>query len=138
MNNKSKTIVSLKNRVTVLIAAVITGLLGFCLWRYYSGWGEYWIRFYISGIIYVMFWCLFFFLFWPGKKNIFRIPLAVFVATCALEFLQIWKPAFLQSFRSTLLGSALLGTSFVWLQFPYYVAGAAISVLLLTILAGQK
>ncbi len=138
MNNKSETTVSFQNRAAILIATIITGLLGFCVWRYYSGFGEYWIRYYISGIVYVIFWCLFFFLLWPNKKNIFRIPIAVFIATCTLEFLQLWKPAFLQCFRSTPLGAALIGTCFVWLQFPFYVLGAAISVFLLAIFAKQK
>jgi len=32
-------------------------------------------------------------------------------------------------------GAALIGTDFVWLQFPYYVLGAVVSILLLSILA---
>ena len=74
MSNKSETAVSSQNRIAVLIAAIITGVSGFCMWRYYCGLGKYWIRFYATAIIYEIFWCLFFFLFWPYRKNIFRIP----------------------------------------------------------------
>ena len=79
-----------------------------------------------------------FFLLWPRKKNIIRIPVAVFIATCILEFLQLWKPEFLQIFRATLIGAALIGTDFVWLQFPYYLLGTVLSALLLAILAREK
>jgi hypothetical protein len=67
----------------------------------------------------------------PSRKNVLRIPLIVFVLTCGLEFLQLYKPPILQSFRATLIGAALIGTDFVWLQFPFYIVGALCSYLLL-------
>jgi hypothetical protein len=127
----------IKQRVRVLLCLVIATLLGFWMWRYYRGWGEYWVRFYVSGIVYEIVWCLVLFFFWPSKANIVRIPVVVFIATCLLEFLQLWKAEFLQAFRATLVGAALIGTDFVWLQFPFYVLGSAISILVLAILAGE-
>ena len=127
----------IKQRVRVLLCLAIAISVGFLMWRYYRGWGEYWVRFYVSGIVYEIVWCLVLFFFWPSRANIVRIPVIVFIATCILEFLQLWKPEFLQAFRATLVGAALIGTDFVWLQFPFYVLGSAISILVLAILAGE-
>ena len=139
MNGRLKNIIGyLQKRMLVLLCLCIVWVLGFWMWRYYDGWGRYWVRYYFSGAVYEVFWCLVLFFLWPGEKNVFRIPVAVFVGTCALEFLQLWKPAFLQWFRSTLLGAALIGTDFVWLQFLFYVLGAAASVFLLTLLEGNE
>jgi hypothetical protein len=124
-----------KQRIKILFCLIIATLLGFGIWRYYRGWAEYWIRFYISGAIYEIIWCLFLFFFWPHKAHIVRIPLIVFIFTCALEFLQLWKAEFLQSFRATLVGMALIGTDFVWLQFPFYVLGSVVSAGLLWLLS---
>lgn len=55
-----------------------------------------------------------------------RIALLVLTLTCALEFLQLWHPLWLERIRRTLLGSALLGTTFEWTDFPPYFAGAVI------------
>ena len=128
----------IKKRIRVLLCLVIATILGFWMWRYYRGWAEYWIRFYVTAAIYEIIWCLFSFFFWPRRTNIVRIPVIVFVATCILEFLQLWKAEFLQNIRATLIGAALIGTDFVWLQFPFYILGSAISVSLLAILAEQE
>ena len=131
----------LQKRTNLLKTRVITGLLlfvlsatGLWMWRYYRGWEEYWIRYYISGIVYVMILSFGLFTIMPSRKNVLRIPLIVFVLTCGLEFLQLYKPPILQAFRATLIGAALIGTSFVWLQFPFYIGGALCSYFLLRIL----
>jgi hypothetical protein len=122
-------------RIKVLLCLAIATSLGYWMWRYYRGCAQNLIRFYISSIVYEIIWCLVFFFFWPRRANIVRIPLIVFIATCLLEFLQLWKAEFLQTIRATLVGAALIGTDFVWQQFPFYVLGSAISVFLLAILA---
>jgi hypothetical protein len=104
------------------------------MWRYYHGWGADWVRYYVSGSVYVIIWSLLLFSVWPSRPNTIRIPAYVLAATCVLEFLQLWQPPFLQAFRATLPGAALIGTSFVWLQFPFYLAGFLCSVLLLKLL----
>lgn len=111
---------------------------GFYMWRYYQGWGSYWVRYYFSGAVYVVIWSLLFYLLWPSRKNIIRIPVIVFIATCAVEFLQLWKPQFLEVFRSTLIGAAIMGTCFVWLQFPFYFLGALLSAVILRLLENIK
>jgi len=46
--------------------------------------------------------------------------------TCLLEFLQLWHPPLLECVRSTWIGRTALGTSFTWLDFPYYLVGCGI------------
>jgi hypothetical protein len=53
--------------------------------------------------------------------------MVAFLVTSALEFLQLWRPGWLQSIRATLLGRLALGTSFAWSDFPPYAAGAALA-----------
>ena len=55
-----------------------------------------------------------------------RITLIVLTLTCVLEFLQLWHLLWLEQIRRTLLGRALLGTTFGWTDFPPYFAGAVI------------
>ena len=123
-----------RKRIYTLLCLGIFVPLGFWMWRYYQGWAGYWIRYYVSGSIYEIIWCLAFFFLWPQRKNIIRITAGVFIATCILEFLQLWQAPFLEKFRATLIGSALIGTDFVWLQFPFYVLGIMVAVLLLVLI----
>ena len=112
--------------------------MGYLMWRHYHGWGEYWVRYYVSGAVYEIIFCLAFFFLWPSKANIIRIPIVVLLATCALECLQLYKAEFLEEFRRTLIGAALIGTDFVWLQFPFYILGVVISVFLLAALYKRR
>lgn len=126
-----------RQRMGVLLSLCVVTPLSFWLWRYYDGPYRVWIRFYVTGIFYVIFWCLVLFFFWPRKQNAFKIAAVVFVVTCILEVLQLWKAPFLQRIRSTVLGMAIIGTCFVWRQFPYYVLGSLIGFAWLRIL-GKK
>ena len=125
----------LRQRFWILVSLAVITPLSFWIWRCYDGPLRIWINFYISGIFYVLFWCLFLFFFWPKKKYAARIAVLVLLATCGLEFLQLYKPPFLQQIRSTFLGMAVLGTCFVWRQFPYYIIGALLSWLWMHALA---
>jgi hypothetical protein len=60
------------------------------------------------------------------KKFINKIPAWVFIITSALEVLQLWHPKFLEMIRSSFIGSALIGTTFSWLDFPHYAMGCFI------------
>jgi hypothetical protein len=121
-------------RIISLVLMLVLSGIGLWMWRCYRGWGQYWVKDYISSIVYVMILSVGLFTVLPTKKNVWRIPLIGFVLTCGLEFLQLYKPPILQAFRSTLFGSALIGTCFVWLQFPFYIVGAGCSYLLLKFL----
>ena len=78
-----------------------------------------------GGVLYEIFWCLVLALFLP-MVSAWRIAAWVLVATCVLEFAQLWHPRFLEMLRSHFLGAAVLGTTFDWTDFPYYFVGSAI------------
>jgi len=106
-----------------VLAGLLTVTLAGFLSKWYTGPAHYWFNNYGAGLLYEVFWCLTVFFFIPNKKHITPIATSVFTVTCILETLQLWKPPFLQLLRSTFLGKALLGTTFVWWDFPHYVLG---------------
>lgn len=55
----------------------------------------------------------------------------VLLATSGLELLQLWQVGWLEAFRKTLLGGALIGSSFDPADFLYYIVGCSLGVLLL-------
>lgn len=99
--------------------------MGF-LFKFYSGPAQWWFHDYGAGLLYVIFWNLVAFLIFPYKKATNRIPVWVFLITCALEILQIWHPPILEKVRSHFLGQILIGSSFAWWDFPHYGAGSII------------
>ena len=115
-----------------LASLVIITPLGFYS-KFYSGPALHWVNDSLSGVFYVIFWCLVGFLFFQ-KTSPWKIVTIVLLITCLLEFVQLSHHLLLQSARSCFLGRALLGTSFVWSDFPYYFAGAGIGWLWITVL----
>jgi len=113
-------------RKWIFVALFIVTPTGF-LFKWYPGLGHHWFNNYGAGIMYEIFWCMVVFLFYPRKEAATKIAVGVFLITCILEILQLWQPAFLQQLRSTFLGGALLGTTFVWWDFPHYVLGCLIA-----------
>jgi hypothetical protein len=120
-----------KRKWTLLAVLLITPI-GFYS-KFYSGPLAEWVNNSLGGILYVVFWSLVFFLFLPKPSPIIIVPV-VFVITSALEFLQLWKPPFLQVIRSYFLGATILGTSFVWSDLFYYLTGALLAYVLLRFL----
>ncbi|MFQ6113020.1 MAG: DUF2809 domain-containing protein [bacterium] len=110
-------------RVKTLIALSAITLLGFAS-KFYHGPAAWWFNDHLGGLLYEVFWILLINVVWP-ESSPFWVVLAVFLVTSALEFLQLWHPPFLQLVRSTFLGRTLIGTSFTWWDFPYYVLGCA-------------
>ena len=98
--------------------------------KLYGGPGAWWSNNYAGGIFYEIFWILLFLTIWPAL-SLFRITAVVLLLTSALEFLQLWNPPYLAAVRSTFLGSALIGTTFVWWDFPYYLIGCVLAIILL-------
>ncbi len=94
-------------RAAALASVLLLTPLGLAT-KAYDGPGSWWVQDYLGGVIYVMFWIA-----------------AVLAVTCLLEVLQLWQPPLLQQVRGTFAGRALLGTTFVWWDFPHYAAGAA-------------
>ena len=113
--------------VITLIILIPVGLLT----KSYSGPASLWVNYSLGGILYVIFWSLFFSVLLPKTKPL-KIALSVFIITCILECFQLWHPSFLESIREHFLGRALLGTSFSWLDMLHYLIGFFISFILLT------
>ena len=112
-------------RWVILASLCVVTPVGFAF-KFYDGPGCGWFNDYGAGVVYEIFWCLVFFLIWLRRENISRIAVWVLAVTCSLEVMQLWQPPFLQSVRSTFVGSSLLGTTFVWWDFPHYVLGSGI------------
>ena len=94
-----------------------------------------WIRQNGGGVPYTVFWVLFVAVFWPSKRLALRISVLVVLAVCGLEFLQLYNPEPLATFRRTRFGAALLGNVFVWSDIPPYFIGGLIGWLVLRGLA---
>ncbi len=127
---ESNVVTFFQKRKWILILLCLVTPAGF-LFKFYSGPAHKWFNDYGAGLLYEIFWCLVAFFFLPHRKYIRPIVLWVFIITCILETLQLWHPYFLQQIRGTFLGAALIGTTFVWWDFPHYVLGCLIGGLLL-------
>jgi hypothetical protein len=115
----------LKVRVYTLISLVIVVPLGLYS-NAHRGQGNFWLNNSTSGLLYEVFWCLFFFLLVP-KARTWKIVFWVFLATCILELLQLWHPPLLVPVRNTFIGKALIGSSFSFLDILYYIAGCLLA-----------
>lgn len=104
---------------------VLVTVAGFVL-KYYSGPFHLWPNDYGAAVLYEIFFCVLAFIVWPSKKNAGRIAGTVFLATCALEVAQLYNPPWLAAIRATPPGQWLLGTTFVWWDFPHYLLGSAL------------
>jgi hypothetical protein len=110
-------------RVSLIIWLFLVALLGY--WFRFdasisAGWRDG-----IGGAAYVIFFVVALAII-SQASSATRITLIVLTLTCVLEFLQLWHPLWLEQIRRTLLGRALLGTTFGWTDFPPYFAGAVI------------
>ena len=86
-----------------------------------------WFNDFLGSVTYEMFWILLFaliFSIFAVKISSLKIANGVFIATSCIEFLQLWKPPFLEAARSTLLGRLILGNSFIWWDFISYFVGS--------------
>ncbi|MDY7038808.1 MAG: DUF2809 domain-containing protein [Thermodesulfobacteriota bacterium] len=125
------------NQTKGFLSLLVITPLGFAC-KFYPGPGHGWFNNYGAGLLYEIFWILLAFLFFPLRKSANVIPICVFVITCILEFLQLWHPPFLEAIRSSFLGSALIGTTFVWWDFPHYVLGCLVGWFWLWFLLRRK
>jgi hypothetical protein len=115
-------------RTRLLIALAILTPLGFAT-KVYTGPGAWWVNDYLGGVLYVIFWMLVVLLIRPALPPA-KVAIGVFLATSALETLQLWHPPLLEAIRATFLGRALIGTTFVPWDFLHYAIGCALGVLL--------
>lgn len=107
--------------VLVNILAIVT--LGYMV-RFSPSLPEY-IRDPAGGIAYEMLWILVVIFIYPRAD---RRLTAIWVCavTCAIEFLQLYQPPWLQAIRATLPGRLLLGSTFLWSDLPVYSIGSYI------------
>lgn len=94
--------------------------------KYYQGPFAEWANNSLGGVFYEIFWILLVVLIQP-KLSPGWVAFGVFVVTSSLEFAQLWKPPFLEIVRATLFGRLLLGTTFSWWDFPYYILGCELA-----------
>ncbi len=111
-------------RRRIVAALAVTTVVGFAS-KYYSGPGADWANNSLAGAFYEVFWQLIVLFCLPQARAI-KIALGVFIATCGLEFLQLWHPPLLEAARTTFIGRSILGSTFAWTDFPYYVIGTVI------------
>lgn len=116
-----------KYRLILLLSIVIIVPVGYII-RFSQGIGSPWLHDVLGSIAYEIFWILLVTLIFP-KFSVFRVAIGVCITTCALEFLQLWQPPFLQAARSTLPGRLVLGNTFVWSDFPSYFLGSFLGCL---------
>lgn len=109
-------------RLALLASILVIVPLGLAT-KFYRGPGQEWLNNSFGGIPYEIFFVLLVVFIWP-QLSALRAALAVCLATCLLEFLQLWHPPFLEAIRATLLGRLLLGNTFQWSDIPYYFIGS--------------
>lgn len=112
-------------RTYAVVSLLIVVPLGFGL-KYYPGPLREWVNNSLGGTAYVIFWCLALFALWPRRSAINPIVISVLVVTGALEALQLVDHPLLNRIRATFLGRTLIGTTFVWSDYIYYVIGAVL------------
>ena len=119
----------IKSRRFLILVLIIITPLGFYS-KFYTGPAQYWVNNSLGGVFYIVFWCLVVQILFFNVREL-TIVGWVFVVTCLLETLQLWHPWFLEAIRRTFIGGTILGTTFVWSDFLYYVAGSLFGYLLL-------
>ena len=128
-----KLLKSLRLTTSISLAFILAIGLLYSKYRYSIPW----LNQEMGGIFYQIFWCLFFFIFFPSKSAVIKVPIWVLIVTCSLEFLQLWHPPFLNWIRSFAWGKMLIGTTFNWADFPYYFLGSGLGWLWLKFLTKE-
>jgi len=115
---------SFLNRRTLFtfIALLIITPLGFFT-KFYTGNASAWVNNSLGGVFYEIFWCLLIFLLFTKLKPMI-IAIVVLLTTCTLEFTQLWRPQFLETLRDNFIIRTIIGNSFSWSDFPYYIIGS--------------
>ncbi len=115
--------------IKTIVFIVLVAALG-VVSKMLPAWEGTWVSNHLAGAFYVVELSLILYLFFPEHFSVLLVTFA-FLLTSLVEFFQNWHPAFLEPFRSTFVGHTILGSTFSWLDFPWYIAGAFIGWLLL-------
>ena len=125
-----------KRQIIAIIILVILVPIGFYT-KFYLGTGHEWVNNKLGGVFYELFWCLVFYSLIPKSKP-FIIAVWVFIITSLLEFVQLLNNSFLEILRSNFIGQTIIGNSFSWSDFPYYLIGSTAGYLILMLLDNYK
>lgn len=106
-------------KIIILILLVIFGVAT----KFYHGVAGGFVNKSLGGVVYVIFWIVFFSLWLPGVRA-FKIAAWVFIATCLIEVTQLSDASFLEKLREYFVFRTLIGTSFNLLDMLFYLAGA--------------
>jgi glycopeptide antibiotics resistance protein len=109
-------------RFALLISIIIIVPLGYVV-RFAKEPGPEWLYDTFGSVAYEIFWILLVPLLFP-KASARWTAVGVCLATCGVEFLQLWQPPFLQAARATLPGRLVLGNTFSWSDFFSYFIGS--------------
>lgn len=112
-----------KYRIALLISIIVIVPLGYAV-RFHGPAPE-WLNDSLGSIAYEIFWILLVALLFPQASPLWT-AVGVCLATCALEFLQLWQSPLLQTMRATLPGRLVLGNTFTWSDFPSYLIGSVL------------
>jgi Protein of unknown function (DUF2809) len=112
---------SMLYRVALLVSTILLVPIGYLI--RFSQSGLPWLDDALGSVAYEMFWIVLVLVGFP-KFSPMKVAIAVCLVTCAIEFLQLWQPPFLQAIRATLPGRLVLGTTFGWSDFPPYFVGS--------------
>ena len=118
-----------KSLVRTIILIVLIAALG-VLAKLIPNGNATWISNHLAGLFYVTELALILHLFF-SEQLIGLLVLIAFLLTSVVEFFQHWHPHFLEPVRASFIGHTILGSTFSWLDFPWYVGGAALGWLLL-------
>lgn len=91
--------------------------------KFYGGPGRWWVNNWGASFAYEVFFMTLVLFVLDAPSRIGTVALGVCAGTIALEFLQLWKPPWLEAVRATFVGQAVLGNSFSWSDLPAYPLG---------------
>jgi Protein of unknown function (DUF2809) len=109
------------SKSVLLLSLIVMVPIGY--WVRFLAPGPEWLSDALGSIAYEIFWVLLFVLLLP-KSSPLWIAVGVFLATCGIEVLQLWRSPLLEAARATLPGRLVLGNSFTWSDFPTYAIGS--------------
>jgi len=122
-----------KQIITAIVLLIILVPIGFYS-KLYSGIGHEIVNNKLGGVFYEIFWCLAFLIILPKVKP-YKIALWVLIITSILEFVQLLNNELLAIIRSNFIGQTIIGNSFSWADFPYYILGSGIGWLIIRLIS---
>ncbi|WP_319419898.1 ribosomal maturation YjgA family protein [Pleurocapsa sp. FMAR1] len=120
----------MNRNVAIFILILIIVPLGLFS-KAYTGIGQAWVHDYSGDILYEILWCLVFSWFFPSKRATVIIPVWVFIVTSLIEISQLFFTHVPIALRETIIWKLLLGSTFVWWDFPHYAIGCLLGWLIL-------